>query len=195
MPPEIHASWNALPGFLINIVFASLFLGVSAPGLKTIWKIAAPQLCFGQIMAWGQYVFAGILVFLVLGPLYHVNDGFAALLEIGFEGGHGTVAGLSQTFEDFHWTDGRELGFTVATIGMIVGVVLGMCLVNMAVRKKWVSNIRSFQDQSPEERRGIIRPEDQPPAGRQTVFADSIDSLALHVAVVGLAVTIGYLLK
>lgn len=32
----------------------------------------------------------------------------------------------------------------------------------------------------------------QPPAGRQTVQSDSVDSLALHVAALGLAVLIGY---
>jgi ESS family glutamate:Na+ symporter len=63
------------------------------------------------------------------------------------------------------------------------------------VRKGYVSNIRTFDEQSKHERSGIYPLEDQPHAGRQTVASDSIDSLALHIALVGIAVLIGYLLK
>ena len=34
--PEWHAQWNALPGFLINIVFAALFIGAKIPPLRSI---------------------------------------------------------------------------------------------------------------------------------------------------------------
>jgi len=54
--PEVTAGWSKLPGFLINIVFACLFLGVVLPKFRTLWKRAAPQLAYGQVVAWGQYV-------------------------------------------------------------------------------------------------------------------------------------------
>lgn len=34
IPEECVAGWGRLPGFLINIVFAGLFLGVKIPGIK-----------------------------------------------------------------------------------------------------------------------------------------------------------------
>ncbi len=195
VPAEWTAGWGRLPGFLINIVFAALFLGVNTPGIRKIWNISAPQLCYGQIAAWGQYVVGILVVFLILGPLFHVGPQFAALIEIGFEGGHGTVAGLSETFREFGWEQGRDLGFTVATIGMISGVVLGMWLINLAVRFGWVRNIRLFHEQSSLERKGIYPDDEQPSAGKLTVSSDSIDSLALHIAIIGLAVTIGCLIR
>lgn len=100
-PPEWHASWNALPGFLINIVFAALFIGAKIPKLRTIWHEAAPQLCMGQLIAWGQYVIGLGLAFAVLVPLFGVNAAFGNLLEIGFEGGHGTVARADQNLYGF----------------------------------------------------------------------------------------------
>ena len=54
LPTEWTAGWSRLPGFLINIVFASLFLGAAIPSLSVIWDRAAPQLAYGQIVAWGQ---------------------------------------------------------------------------------------------------------------------------------------------
>ena len=64
--PVYTAGWSKLPGFLINIVFAGLFLGVQIPGIKKVWGIAGPQLCYGQIVAWGQYLVGIGLVLLVL---------------------------------------------------------------------------------------------------------------------------------
>ena len=191
-PPEWHASWNALPGFLINIVFAALFIGAKIPKLRTIWHEASPQLCMGQLIAWGQYVIGLGLAFAVLVPLFGVNAAFGNLLEIGFEGGHGTVAGLTKTFTDFNWEAGIALGYTMATVGMVLGITLGMALINLAVRRGWVRNIRTFSEQTPHERIGVYPKHAQPPAGRQTVQSDSVDSLALHVAALGLAVLIGY---
>ncbi len=42
--------WGKIPGFLINIVFACLFLGVALPKISTLWHRAGPQLAYGQIV-------------------------------------------------------------------------------------------------------------------------------------------------
>lgn len=190
------AGWDAIPAFLINIVFATLFLGTALPGIKRVWQIAAPQVCFGQIMAWGQYAIGLGLTGLILMPLFGVPAAFGNLLEIGFEGGHGTVAGLQPVFEAFDWSIGKDLGFATATIGMLIGIIVGMALVNYAARKGFVDHIRTFDDQSEAEQKGIYPTKrEQPLAGRQTVSADSIDSLAFHIAIIGMAVLVGYLFK
>ena len=196
--PHIPAEWitcaQKFPGFLINVIFATLFLGVATPRLGKVVRIAFPQLCFGQLLAWGQYVLGLGLAGFLLVPLFGVPPAFGNLLEIGFQGGHGTVGGMSESFKSFGWEDGIDLGLTVATAGMIVGVVVGMALVNWAYKRGYVKEVRAFDDRPEYERRGIHPPEDRPAAGRQTVCSDSIDSLAWHIAIVGLAVGIGYLL-
>ena len=194
VPPEWIAAAQKFPGFLINVIFATLFLGVATPRLGTVVRIAFPQLCFGQLLAWGQYVLGLGLAGFLLVPLFGVPPAFGNLLEIGFQGGHGTVGGMSESFRSFGWEDGIDLGLTVATAGMIVGVVVGMALVNWAYKRGFVKEVRSFEERPEYERRGIHPPEARPAAGRQTVCSDSIDSLAWHIAIVGLAVGIGYLL-
>ena len=195
---RIPADWisaaQKFPGFLINVIFATLFLGVATPRLKEVVRVAFPQLCFGQLLAWGQYVLGLGLAGFVLVPLFGVPPAFGNLLEIGFQGGHGTVGGMSESFRAFGWEDGIDLGLTMATVGMIVGIVAGMALVNWAYRRGYVREIRSFDERPEHERRGVHLPDDRPEAGRQTVYSDSVDSLAWHIAVVGLAVGAGYLM-
>ena len=70
VPAECISTISKIPGFMINVVFATLFLGVVTPPLKTIFKTAFPQLCFGQILAWGQYVIGFALAGLVLIPFF-----------------------------------------------------------------------------------------------------------------------------
>src|SRR5699024_8973034 len=56
--------WSVLPGLMINIVFATLFLGNPLPSKKNIVKYGGPQLAFGWTIGWGQYVIAILLTVL-----------------------------------------------------------------------------------------------------------------------------------
>jgi len=190
-PPEVIQGIGKLPGFLINVIFAALFLGTITPKIKETFKMALPQLCMGQMLAWGQYVVGLGLAGFLLAPLFGVNPAFGNLLEIGFEGGHGTVGGLTSTFEA-HWADGKDLGLTVATGGMIFGILFGMALINWALNKKIISSVRTFKERDKAEKLGIYSANERPSAGAQTVFSDSIDSLAWHIAMIGLSILLGF---
>ena len=192
IPAEWINTTKKLPGFLINVIFATLFLGVTTPKFKEIFKIALPQLCLGQIMAWGQYVLGLGLSGLLFVKLFGVPEAFGNLLEIGFQGGHGTVGGMTESFLAYKWADGAALGYTVATGGMIIGIVIGMVLVNWALKKGFVKEVRTFAMRNHNERIGVYKKDEQPSAGVQTVFSDSIDSLALHLALVGVSILIGF---
>ncbi len=193
IPSEWIDTMKMMPGFLINIVFASLFLGKATPGIKKIFRLALPQLCCGQLLAWGQYVLGLGLTALLLMPIFGVKPAFGNLLEIGFQGGHGTVGGMSESMLQYQWADGVALGYTVATVGMILGVVVGIALINWAIRHGHVTNARNKANASKADQIGIYKPDVAPAAGKQTVQADSIDSLAWHIAVIGLAIVLGWL--
>ena len=70
IPAEIVTATQKLPGFLINVIFATLFLGTTTPKFRQIWKMALPQLCMGQLLSWGQYVIGlGLVGFLLMMTL------------------------------------------------------------------------------------------------------------------------------
>jgi len=194
-PAELTGGMRSLPGFLINVIFATLFLGAATPKVRDVLRSAFPQLCLGQIIAWGQYVVGLGLAGFVFVRWCGVPAAFGNLLEVGFEGGHGTVGGMAESFVHFGWEEGIALGYTVATVGMIIGIVLGMAMIQWAHRRGYVKEVRSFSARSRSERIGIHARHYRPSAGRQTVLCDSIDSLAWHVAVVGVSVLIGWGLR
>jgi ESS family glutamate:Na+ symporter len=195
IPRGWTAGWSNLPGFLINIVFAALFLGVVIPSFPTIWKKAAPQLAYGQVVAWGQYFVGLLTVLILLKPLFKVPDVFGVIVEVGFEGGHGTAAGLKQTFETFNWPEGTHYALASATVGIVSAIVFGIILINWAARRGYTRKLESMKEVTKGEMNGFYPPDRRPVAGYQTVSADSVDSLALHLAIIGAAVLIGYGLK
>ena len=195
IPPGWTRGWNQLPGFLINIVFAALFLGVTIPPLREIWRRSAPQLAYGQIVAWGQYMVGLGMVMFLLGPIFGVPDVFGVVVEVGFEGGHGTAAGLRETFTAFNWSAGSDYALASATVGVVSAIVVGIVLINWAARRGHTRKLRPLDTLNAGEWGGFYSPDQRPVAGRQTVPADSIDSLAFHLAVIGIAVLLGYGMK
>lgn len=134
IPATVAQEWSQLPKYLINVVFAGLFLGKVIPDRKKIWKMSGPMIAFGNTLAWGQYVLGCLVTLFVLIPLFDANPLTAALMEISFEGGHGTAAGLAPTFEQLGWAEGTDIALTIATISILCAVLIGIFLVNWRAR-------------------------------------------------------------
>ena len=198
IPPAWTLGWDKLPGILINVVFACLFLGVPIPAVKKIWRRAGPQLAYGQVVAWGQYV-VGIGIFLVLIQFIWpaLPAMFGGILPVGFEGGHGTATGLGKTFESFDWQQGKDLALLSATFGLCSAVIVGMILVNWAIRRGHVVRQKrtSPQDVGEDDSIAIVPLARRPEAGRLTVSSDSIETFTLHLGLVAIALLIGYLIQ
>ena len=195
VPGDWTAGWSDLPGFLINIVFACLFLGVTLPSVRTLWRRAGPQLAYGQVVAWGQYVVGVGLVLLVLAQVFGVKPVFGGLVPVGFEGGHGTAAGLAKTFEALDVAELKDYALASATAGIISAIVVGMILVNWAARKGYTVRRRRVEEIAEDDSIGVIPVDRRPEAGKLTVRSDAIEALSLHVAIVGIAVLLGWLMK
>jgi ESS family glutamate:Na+ symporter len=193
---ELSGPWKRLPVYLVNIVFACLFLGVKPPKLTSMWPRVWPQVAYGQIVAWGQYVVAlGLWVF-VLGWVFSQFPAmFAGILPVGFEGGHGTAVGMGPVFEKHNWPEGGEFALTSATFGILSAIIVGMVLINWAVRR---GHVHADTDPAkiPESNSlGIIPIDSRTAAGKLTVSGDVVEAFSIHIVAVGLAVGIGYLIK
>ena len=90
---DITAGWSELPSILINVVFAALFMK-KIPRFKLVWEELQqtvgiwPNCRLGSVCCW---VYIGSFF---LGPLLSLPDVYAGVMPVGFEGGHGTAAGM-----------------------------------------------------------------------------------------------------
>ncbi|TVP88603.1 MAG: sodium:glutamate symporter [Thioalkalivibrio sp.] len=181
--------WSGLPGLLISVVFAALFLGKTIPGPRAIWRRAGPMVAHGQTLAWGQYVVGLSLVLLLLTPVFGINPMAGALIEIGFEGGHGTAAGLADTFRQLGFENGADLALGLATIGVVAGVVLGTVLVNWSVRTG-----RLDPDAAKELDAEQLSEHDEREPAPSLAQTRSIDPLSIHLGFIALAIGLGWLM-
>lgn len=195
-PEEMRTVWSQSPGVFINIVFAALFLGEIIPNPKDIWRKTAPQVAFGQSVAWGQYTLGILLTLLVLSPVFGVNPIAGALIEIGFEGGHGTAAGMADTLTELDFPEGGDLALGLATVGIVSGILFGTALAHWGRKKGYISvkpkkvteGDAQFQETAETESSHVLR--------RRAELMDNllIDPLSINFGFTGLAIVIGWLI-
>lgn len=191
---EIQQVWSALPGLLISVVFAGLFLGRRMPKAREAGRLAGPQIAFGLTLSSGQYVLGLLLALLVLSPVFGLPPLTGALIEIGFEGGHGTAGGLGSTFEEFGFPEGQDLALGMATIGLLSGIIVGIVLINWGARKGHAKELSADSAPTVSERMGLVEKENRRSAATLTVHPSSIEPLTLHFGFLALAIIIGQLL-
>ncbi|MCC5831229.1 MAG: hypothetical protein JJU36_17455 [Phycisphaeraceae bacterium] len=193
IPASVMSHWSSLPGLLISVVFAALLMGKSLPSLPSIWRQSGPQVMFGYTLAFGQYFLGFLLAILVLAPLFGLDPKVGALLEISLTGGHGTAAGLGATFEQLGFEEGRDLALGLATVGVVAGVIMGTLFINVAVRSPRITLARQEPiDQTEDFELSDLEHNDNKEQGQDDTAADP---LSLHLALIGVAIALGWLLK
>jgi ESS family glutamate:Na+ symporter len=193
----IRTVWSQSPGIFINIVFAALFLGETIPSPRSIWRKAAPQVVFGQALAWGQYVIGIIVTLLILIPVFGANPISGALIEIGFEGGHGTAGGMADTFVELGFTDGPDLALGLATVGIVSGIIAGTALANWGRKKGYIQTVEA-NAVDPGDVPELTHRQETPRRQERRAYLTQgllIDPLSINFGFVGIAVIFGWLIQ
>jgi glutamate:Na+ symporter, ESS family len=188
-PEEVRTYWAETPSISINLVFATLFLGKRLPKLGEIWQKAAPQMAFGQCLAWGQYVVGLGLVFFILGPVFGVSPLAATLIEVAFEGGHGTAAGMAPLLADLGFPEGGHLSMGLATVGNVSGILMGTILIAWGRRVGWAPAVTTVVNREQDHRNSTRQS-----LRIQEIVGNLLPRSFLNLSFVGLSVTIGWLL-
>src|SRR5699024_9584478 len=114
------------------------------------------------------------------------------LIEMGFEGGHGTAAGMQQTFEELGFSEAYDLAIGLATVGILSGVIIGIAAINWAIRKNKTEVVKDVNESSALKKAGIVEFEYREAAAKMTVRPESIEPLSFHFALIGVAILVGY---
>ncbi|WP_269610014.1 sodium/glutamate symporter [Prochlorococcus marinus] len=129
LPERVLDTWMKLPTPLLTLVFATLMLGRPIPRVGGLWKPVASQALLGLLLGFGQYVVGGVIVLSFLLPHLGVDPLMGCIIEVGFEGGHGAAAIMGDSFRKLGFPEGLDLGFAMATVGLLASTLLGSGLV------------------------------------------------------------------
>lgn len=113
---------------------------------------------------------------------------FGTEVAAGFSGGHGTagvIGNLLQGMNQPYWEVAQGVTVTMATFGIISGILIGIALINFASRKGYTKLISGPSDFSPSMLKGFEKSrKNQYLFGKETTVSTSIDALAFHLALI-----------
>jgi ESS family glutamate:Na+ symporter len=139
IPAAVIRLWDQLPLVLLTLVFGTLLLGKPLPRPGGLWRPLSAQVLLALTLGFGQYLVAGLAVLLVLQPLLHVSPVMACLIEVAYEGGHGSAVAMGPTYERLGVEGGTALGLAMATVGLLASTSVGGVLVVLARRQGWLA--------------------------------------------------------
>jgi ESS family glutamate:Na+ symporter len=187
-PPEVIHLWEGLPLILLTLVFGSLLVGKPLPRPGGLWHPLGAQVLLSLTLAFGQYLVGGLAVLLVLQPWLGVSPVMACLIEVAYEGGHGSAAAMAPTYARLGVEGAEALGLALATVGLLASTLVGGLLVVWARWRGWVAapEVQAAVERAPSPSSDLPRPVS--PLGRFAL----IGAWAVNLALAGVAVALGW---
>ncbi|MFC0469165.1 sodium/glutamate symporter [Halalkalibacter kiskunsagensis] len=192
LPAEMVSTWGSLAGVLISIVFAPMLIGMTLGNSKEASKFAVPQIMYSYLGSTLQIGIPLIIAGLVLIPLFGVNQLFGTVIEIGWAGGHGTAGGMAEVFTSLGWGDGTSIALTSATLGLLIGILGGMIIINIGVKKGYTSIIK---DQSQLKTVKEADTSEKVPSSYSSVNSNVVESFGFHAAIISIAILLGWVIQ
>ena len=185
LPEHLMELWAQLPLVLLTLVFGSLMLGKPLPKLAGVLKPVGGHVALALVLAFGQYVVAGLVVLLVLQPLLGFSPVMACLIEVAFEGGHGAAAAMGASYAALGFESGQDLGLALATVGLLSSTLIGGLVVVLGRSRGWL-----VADLAPEAIQSPATPNETSDGP-----AHPLAAWLCNLGLVGLAVGVGWLLQ
>jgi Na+/glutamate symporter len=138
IPPGVLTVWQELPLILLTLVFGTLLVGKPLPRPGGLWRPLSAQVLLALTLAFGQYLVAALVVMALQGRLAGVHPLMACLIEVSYEGGHGSAAAMGPTYARLGFPGGEGLGLAMATVGLLSSTLVGGIVVVVARRVGWL---------------------------------------------------------
>lgn len=181
------------PGVLVNIVLGVSFFGTTQN--KKFGRTALSAVTVGGIAHQAQVV-TGLICAMIMMVFYaDLPLAFGLTPVYGFHGGHGTANAAGAALEAAGWVDGVSVANTMATAGLLSGIIIGMAVINIGVRRGYAKLVSKPQDVPQAIREGIVPIEERTSIGSAVTYNDALDPLALQLAFVGIILLMAKILS
>lgn len=110
---------------------------------------------------------------------------FGYLLPLGFAQGPGQAFAIGESWKMFGINDAGNVGLTFAAVGFVFCSFGGMFLINLGVKKGWISREQLNELKKETNRSGIVPKDKHRHIGAHlSTESEAIDSMTLHLALV-----------
>lgn len=201
LPMSNSTIYGTLVAQLFIISFISI--GLTAPGRESGSgsRGASPQSkqilqgALGMGFVWNiLYALTpvvGYCVVLLTGAGRGMDPIYGLLVPFAFAQGPGQAAAFGKVFEGYGWENAAMVGVTLAAIGFLFAYVVGVPLAKAGLRRGLGVHRRGI---SPSVVKGYFTREEQRESCVTTTHSGNIDTLAFHLALVGLVYLLTYFL-
>ena len=196
--PTATPIMSVYPSELVALLFATLLMGARHQSADASGNVrrAGSTFFYNLSIEVGQFGIALLFGLLILTPLFpYLNPGFAIMLPAGFVGGHASATVVGEVLRENGWEEALTIGYTFATIGLLVGIIGGILLINLATRRGWTRLVKTAHELPRSVRRGFLAVGERRSMGQETVSPIALDPLTWHVALVFTAFVLAHLLS
>ena len=178
---------------LLNISFISMSLRSSPPKVKGHSGGGVLGMSTGILMGYATQALLGLSLTLLFLPKIH--PAFGLHLPLGFALGPGQAYAIGKGWEAMGFEGGASVGLTFAAFGYLWACFGGVVLINMGIKRGWISAEMLAFMRDKELLTGIMtKDKEKPVGGRLTTDTSAIDSLSFHIAAVCVVYFLSFLL-
>lgn len=177
---------------LLNISFIAMTLRAAPPKAKDA-KGGVLGMSSGILLGYATQALLGLGLTLFFLP--KLFPAFGLFLPLGFALGPGQAYAIGKGWEGMGFVGAPSVGLTMAAIGYLWACFGGIWLINHGIKKGWLSPsaLEAMKDKTMLS--GIVaKGEEKPVGARLTTDTEAIDSFSFHIAIVGFAYFLSYLL-
>ena len=171
---------------LLSLSFISMTLRANAPQASTgdgrIFATAVATLWQFGVQAIVGLLFTFLLMSTVMPDLF---PGFGFLLPLGFVQGPGQAYAIGNGWARFGFAEAGSIGLTFAAMGFVFASFGGVFLINLGIRRKWLTeDFLKGMDTSAVKSGIFPSRKRRPVAAEMTTESEAIDSFTFHIAMV-----------
>lgn len=174
-------------GSYVYHLLALMFIAIGLRAPKK--KVGLSSVKFGLIFIMVYLVQAIIGMAIAFALIYTIMPdlfaGIGLLPPLAFGMNPGIAFSIGQNWELYGFESGAVVGLTFAAIGFLFAYTAGIGIVRRGIHKGEASFINSSESISDDIRTGIITTQKKPSGGRITTSPEAIESLTLHLSLVG----------
>jgi ESS family glutamate:Na+ symporter len=147
----------------------------------------------GILLGYSTQALLGLGLTLLFLPKIH--PAFGLHLPLGFALGPGQAYAIGKGWEAMGFEGGASVGLTFAALGYLWACFGGVILINMGIRRGWVSKeLLSMMKDKDMLRGTIAKGKERPVGARLTTDSEAIDSFSFHAGTVLVVYFLSFLL-